>query len=115
MTRTSGFFREHSSTTVRHLSKFAIPPRMFTCITCSPDVGRVGVPSIVGLSRGGRGYSPGSSSACALFLSQNVERSVAALERISVSCRDGIASTGVINKSNIKRDKIRLVRGPVWR
>ena len=115
MTRTSGFFREHSSTTVRHLSKFVIPPRMFTCMTCSPDVGRVEVPSIVGLSRGGKGYSPGSSSACALFLNQNVERRVAALEKISVSCREGIASTGVINKSNIKKVNIRLVRVPVLR
>ena len=78
-------------------------------------MGRVEVPSIVGLSRGGKGYSPGSSSACALFLNQNVERRVAALERISVSCREGIASTGVINKSNIKEFNIRLVRVPVWR
>ena len=40
---------------------------------------------------------------------------MAALERISVSCREGIASTGVINKSNIKKVNIRLVRVPVVR
>jgi hypothetical protein len=31
-TRTSGFLREHSSTTVLHLSNCAIPPRMLICI-----------------------------------------------------------------------------------
>ena len=40
---------------------------------------------------------------------------MAAFERISVSCRDGIASTGWMNNSNIKRVNIRLVRGPVQR
>ena len=69
------------------------------------------MPNIVGVSRGGRGCSPGSSSAWARLRSQNEESKVAALEIISASWRDGTASTGVIRESNITMNNISLLWG----
>ena len=69
------------------------------------------MPNIVGVSRGGRGCSPGSSSAWARLRSQNEESKVAALESISASWRDGIASTGVIRENSINMNNIILLWG----
>jgi hypothetical protein len=76
---------------------------------------RVGVPNRVGLSRGGRGWSPGSSSECARLRNQNVDSRVAALEMVSASRRDGIASTGAISNSDINMNSVSLLWGPLVR
>jgi hypothetical protein len=84
---------------------------MFMCMTCSPREGRLVEPRILGLSNEGRGASPGSISVRALARIQNIEMRAAALDRISVSCTEGVAHTPRGRVANTKRKSIFL---DVW-
>ena len=89
--------------TVRHLEYVEMPPRIFICMMWSPWEGRLVEPKILGLSKEGRGASPGSTSVRALARIQNIEIRAAALDRISVSWTEGVAQTPRGRVANTKR------------
>ena len=60
---------------------------------------------MLGLSNEGRGASPGSTSVRALARIQNMEMRAAALDRISVSCTEGVAQTPRGRVANTKRKR----------